>query len=218
MTRISNCIKSFLRDDDGATATQSFQVTVVNPPLSVTADDQTVSEGSLFTLTGVSFRDASAYAAWLSKATGRTYRLLSEAEWEYVARAGIKTAFWWGDGISAAQANYDGNHTVGPGGQQGKYLERTMPVNCFAPNPWGLYQVHGNVWEWCEDSWHENYHGAPTDGSVWQGGDTSSRAVRGGSWFVSPMYLRAAARVRYRYPDMNLGCRLGRLLVPPRTL
>lgn len=94
----------------------------------------------------VSWNDATAYAAWLSKKTGKIYRLLSEAEWEYVARAGTTTAFSWGDEISAEQANYDGNYTYGDG-SKGKYRQKTVPVDSFDPNPWGLYQMHGNVWE-----------------------------------------------------------------------
>ncbi|MGH6814968.1 MAG: SUMF1/EgtB/PvdO family nonheme iron enzyme [Hyphomicrobiaceae bacterium] len=133
------------------------------------------------------------YLPWLSRKTGRTYRLLSEAEWEYVARAGATTPFWWGSSISTAQANYNGNFTYG-NGSKGEYRQRTLPVGSFEPNPWGLYQVHGNVREWCEDNWHDNYQGAPEDGSVWQGGNTSLRVVRGGSWFDVPRVLRAAFR------------------------
>ena len=110
--------------------------------------------------------DADAYCRWLAKATGKPYRLPSEAEWEYACRAGTTTAFWWGDGISTDQANYDGEFAFGPGGQKGKYLQRTLPVESFAATPWGLYQVHGNVWEYCADPWHGTYDGAPVDGSV----------------------------------------------------
>ena len=94
--------------------------------------------------------------AWLSRKTGKTYRLLSEAEREYVARAGTTTPFWWGSTISTSQANYDGNYTYG-GGPKGEYRQKTVPVDSFQPNPWGLYQVHGNVWEWVEDCWNDSY-------------------------------------------------------------
>ncbi|MCB1509456.1 MAG: SUMF1/EgtB/PvdO family nonheme iron enzyme [Hyphomicrobiaceae bacterium] len=138
--------------------------------------------------------DAKAYADWLSKCTDKPYRLLSEAEWEYVARAGTTTPFWWGSSISTSQANYDGNFTYGSGAK-GEYRKRTVPVGEFEPNPWGLYQVHGNAWEWCEDVWHDSYNGAPADGSAWlTGGDKSRRVVRGGSWDNDPRNLRAAYR------------------------
>ena len=163
----------------------------------------------------VSWDDAIAYCSWLQKMTGQQYRLLSEAEWEYVCRAGTETPFWWGDQISTEQANYNGNHTYGSG-SKGEYREKTVPVDHFKPNPWGLYQVHGNVWEWCADPWHENYNGAPEDGSVWQGGDTSLRVVRGGAWYNTPQYLRSANRGRGNSDLRNdgLGFRVSRTLTP----
>ena len=161
----------------------------------------------------MSWEDAKAYVSWLAQKTGKAYRLLSEAEWEYVARAGTATAFWWGDSISTRQANYDGNHTF-RGGPKGEYRQQTVPVGSFEPNPWGLYQVHGNVWEWCVDNWHADYKGAPQDGSVWQGGDVSLRVLRGGSWFSFPLVLRSA--VRYGVPPVYrvsyVGFRLARTL------
>jgi hypothetical protein len=93
----------------------------------------------------VSFEDAMAYVAWLSRKTGKSYRLLSEAEWEYVTRAGTATVFWWGDTISTAQANYDGNYTFGHGGK-GEYRKKTVPVNSFEPNPWGLTMYTAMSW------------------------------------------------------------------------
>jgi len=145
----------------------------------------------------VSWVDAKSYAAWLSRKTGRTYRLLSEAEREYVTRAGTTTPFWWGSSISASQANYDGSSSY-RGGSKSEYRQKTVPVDSFRPNPWGLYQVHGNVWEWVEDCNHDSYAGAPTDGSAWLSGDCTSRIVRGGSWYSDPRFLRAA--LRYWYP------------------
>ena len=112
----------------------------------------------------VSWDDAKAYVGWLSRKTGKTYRLLSEAEREYVTRAGTTTPFWWGTSISTQQANYNGNYTYGTGAT-GVSRRQTVLVDSFQPNPWGLYQVHGNVWEWTEDCWHDNYSGAPSDGS-----------------------------------------------------
>jgi formylglycine-generating enzyme required for sulfatase activity len=165
---------------------------------------------------GINWDDAKAYADWLSRKTGKTYRLLSEAEREYVTRAGTTTAFWWGETISTSQANYDGNYSF-RGGTKEEYRQKTVPVDSFAPNPWGLYNVHGNVWEWVEDVWHEDYEDAPADGSAWvQGGDASRRVVRGGSWLNVPQSLRSATRnssssdLRVSY----LGFRVARTLTP----
>ena len=134
----------------------------------------------------VSTEDAEAYLAWLSQMTGTLYRLPSEAEWEYACRAGTTTPFWTGETISTDQANYDGNHTYGSG-EKGEYRKQTVPVGSFDANSFGLYDMHGNVWEWCADPWHENYDGAPTDGSAWlDGGDASQAVVRGGSWYNFP--------------------------------
>jgi len=143
----------------------------------------------------VSWDDAVAYCVWLSQQTGRAYRLPSEAEWEYAARAGTSTAYWWGNGIDPSLANYDGNDTY-TGGRQGEYRKQTLPVDSFQSNPFGLYQVHGNVREWCRDRWHGDYAGAPTDGSAWESGADTSRVVRGGSWNGYPGWCRAASHLR----------------------
>ncbi|MDS4031748.1 MAG: formylglycine-generating enzyme family protein [Candidatus Contendobacter sp.] len=129
----------------------------------------------------VSWEDAVAYCAWLSSETGAPYRLPSEAEWEYAARGVTKTAFWWGDEIDPTRANYNGNHTY-RNGARGEYRRRTVPVDDFQPNPFGLYQVHGNVWEWVQDSWYGDYQNAPADGSAWEETDGGPRVLRGGSW------------------------------------
>ena len=128
----------------------------------------------------INWPDAKAYAAWLASATGKIYRLLSEAEREYVARAGTTTPFWWGSTITMDQAKYKGSTTV--------------PVDTFAPNPWGLYNVHGNVDEWTEDCWNESNAGNPRDGRPRTTGDCAYRILRGGSWSRSPKYLRSANR------------------------
>ena len=141
----------------------------------------------------VSWNDARAYTSWISKVTGKHYRLLSEAEREYATRAGTVTPFWWGSSISPTQANYDGRGTYG-GGPRGEYLQKTVSVESFAANPWGLYQVHGNVYEWVEDCWNPNYENAPSDGRAWLTGDCNSRVLRGGSRSVIPRNLRAANR------------------------
>ena len=165
----------------------------------------------------VSWDDAKGYAAWLSRKTGKTYRLLSEAEREYAARAGTTTAFWWGPSISTRQANYDGNFSYA-GSPKGEYRQRTLPVDSFEANPWGLYQVHGNVWEWMEDCWHDSYQGAPGDGSAWATNcsDAGRRVVRGGSWYSYPRFLRSANRYWFTTVDRVsfLGFRLARTLNP----
>ena len=131
--------------------------------------------------------DAKAYAAWLSEQTDKRYRLPSEAEWEYAARAGTTTEYSWGDEIGRNQANYDGSKS--------EWGNKTSPVGSFAANPFGLYDMHGNVYEWVADFWHENYEGAPSDGSAWTtGGDDSIAVLRGGSWVNNPRELRSACR------------------------
>src|SRR5262245_22588978 len=127
------------------------------------------------------WEDARAYVRWIAEKTLRPYRLLSEAEREYVTRAGTAPPFWWGGSISSEQANYGGDFKYGCGGR-GVYRQRTARVDSFVPNPWGLYQVHGNVYEWVQDCWNRNYEGAPSDGSAWLTGDCARRVMRGGSW------------------------------------
>jgi formylglycine-generating enzyme required for sulfatase activity len=151
----------------------------------------------------VTWDDAQAYVEWLRQKTGKSYRLLSDAEWEYAARAGTTTPFWQGASITPEQANYDNDFIyggspkgyvhVGDDSQNNK--KKTTPVKSFQPNPWGLYQVHGNVWEWCEDCWNDNYEGAPTDGSARTTGPMTSadecccRVVRGGSFYDPPVHV-----------------------------
>ena len=158
----------------------------------------------------VSWDDVQQYVAWFSKMTGRPYRLLSEAEWEYAARAGTTTAYSWGDEIGKNNANCRGC---------GSRWDRTRiaPVGSFAPNQFGLYDMHGNVWEWVEDCLHTNYEGAPEDGSAWIAqGDCSFRVARGGSWYHVPEVLRAANRGKNASGsrDDGLGFRVGRTLTP----
>jgi formylglycine-generating enzyme required for sulfatase activity len=144
----------------------------------------------------VTWHDAQAYCAWLSEQTGQRYRLPSEAEWEYACRAGSMTPFHWGNDITTQQANYNGSHAyIGEAG--GLYRQMTLPVGQFQPNAFGLYDCHGNVWEWCEDHWHSCYLQAPVDGSAWVDGDGNCRVVRGGSWYFYPFKLRSA----FRYYD-----------------
>jgi formylglycine-generating enzyme required for sulfatase activity len=159
----------------------------------------------------VTWDDAQKYVAWLSQMTGKTYRLLSEAEYEYAARAGTQTAYPWGDEIGKNNADCNGC-----GSQWDN--RRPAPVGSFAANRFGLYDMVGNVFGWVEDCSHNNYDGAPTDGSAWiEGGNCRDRVVRGGSWSVSPDYLRSASGLRLTSDirNFNLGFRLGRTLVVP---
>lgn len=163
----------------------------------------------------VNWEDTKAYAAWLSKKTGKTYRLLSEAEREYAARAGTVTPFWWGSSITPEQANYDGGHVYEGGGQKGEYRRKTMPVKSFQPNKWGLYQVHGNVNEWTEDCWNSSYDNAPSDGSTNLAGNCNGGVLRGGSSRSFPRDLRAAYREGLRSHRSNvIGFRVARTLTP----
>jgi formylglycine-generating enzyme required for sulfatase activity len=144
----------------------------------------------------VSWNDAAEYAKWLIVQTGERYRLPSESEWEYAARGGTETSYWWGDELKAAMANFAKSDSRW-GGKQ------TSPVGSFPPNSFGLYDTAGNVWEWVQDSWHEDYKGAPTDGSAWEEKGGGRRVIRGGSWFDGPDFLRSSNRLRgiagYRY-------------------
>jgi formylglycine-generating enzyme required for sulfatase activity len=161
----------------------------------------------------VSWNDAKAYAAWLSSSTGKNYRLLSEAEREYVARAGSTTPFWWGTAISTDQANYDGRITYA-GGAKGEWRQATVPVDSFAANRWGLTNVHGNVWEWTEDCWNEKNAGNPGDGLARVTGDCTLHVIRGGSWNNAPHSIRSARRNRNPSAsrDGYIGLRVARTL------
>lgn len=138
----------------------------------------------------VSWEDAQEYVRWLSRKTGKTYRLPSESEWEYAARAGSTGPFHFGSTISTEQANYNGDYTYGEG-TEGVYREQTVPVGSFPANGFGLHDVHGNVWEWVEDCWHSylEYFETPSDGSAWNSGDCRNRLLRGGSWGNLPRFL-----------------------------
>ena len=137
----------------------------------------------------VSWNDAQIYIEWLNLETGLVHRLPSEAEWEYACRAGTSTRFWWGDDLSGKIALVCANF--------GHNNKGTTAVGSFKPNPWGLYDMSGNVWEWTQYCWHNSYEGAPSDGSAWLAGDRSERVLRGGSWVSNPINLRSANRDDY---------------------
>jgi len=159
----------------------------------------------------VSWHDAKAYAAWLSSITGKQYRLLSEAEREFAARAGSASPFWWGSTISTDQANYDGRIAYA-GGPTGEWRDSTVAVDSFLSIPWGLYNVHGNVWEWTEDCWNEKNAGNPGDGTARLNGECSLRVVRGAGFGNAPHTLRAARREREPADNRlaNFGFRVAR--------
>jgi formylglycine-generating enzyme required for sulfatase activity len=149
------------------------------------------------------------YLPWLSLKTGRSYRLLTETEWEYTARAGTTTPFSTGRIITTDQANFDGNLTYG-GSAKGQQRRKSVEVGSFQPNAFGLYDMHGNVWEWVEDCYRDSYAGAPTDSSA----VGCSRVLRGGSWSSAPGELRSANRRRELPDNRNslFGFRLARTL------
>jgi formylglycine-generating enzyme required for sulfatase activity len=156
-------------------------------------------------LINITWDDAQRYVAWLSKMTGKLYRLLTEAEWEYAARAGTTTAYTFGDDSALL-----GKH----GWYKANSDSKPHPVGTKHPNPWGLHDMEGNVWQWVQDCYNVNYLGAPTDGSAWTSSGCSSRVLRGGSWISDPKYLRSACR-EYRSPDVrsdNRGLRVARSL------
>jgi formylglycine-generating enzyme required for sulfatase activity len=145
-------------------------------------------------LVDVTWEEANAYIDWLNQKTGKRYRLPSEAEWEYAARAGTTTAFAFGDTISTKQANYDGTTAFGEG-QVGENRQQTVPVGSFPPNRFGLYDMHGNAWEWTEDCFVDGYgDDAPKNGGAYRVRDCGEHVVRGGSWVDPPQDLRSAAR------------------------
>ena len=174
-------------------------------------------------VTCVSHNDALAYIAWLNQRSGATYRLPSEAEWEYAARAGSVTERFWGeeadkacdfanvhDEVSKAEnTGFDWTHHKCRDG-----YAQTAPVGAYRPNAIGLYDILGNVWEWTQDCWNASYKGAPADGSAWEAGNCVVRVVRGGSWFINPQLVRSASRFRFTADDasFNLGFRLARTL------
>jgi formylglycine-generating enzyme required for sulfatase activity len=148
-------------------------------------------------VTNVSWSDAKRFVIWLAGAARKPYRLPSEAEWEYAARGGTQTKYWWGDKLQPDMANCKNCTDVAA-------AEQPVRVGSFMPNPFGLYDMGGGVDQWVEDCWHRNYHGAPSDGSPWIEGDCLSHVIRSGSWNNDSRYVRPANRDSYdtnvRYP------------------
>jgi formylglycine-generating enzyme required for sulfatase activity len=167
--------------------------------------DPSEFKGDRLPVEQISWHDAVEFCDRLTIQTNRQYRLPTEAEWEYACRAGTKTPFHFGETISTDYVNYDGTDETygayGPG-TKGEYRKETTPIDHFGvANAYGLCDMHGNVFEWCQDHWHSNYDGAPDNASAWLTEDESSRRIiRGGSWYFSPRYCRSAYR-SYNFPD-----------------
>lgn len=145
---------------------------------------------STLPMSNVSWDDARQYLDWLSRKTGKAYRLPSEAEWEYAASGGSKTRFWWGDKVGKSNANCNDCGSQWDG-------KSPAPVGSFKPNPFGLYDVHGNLWEWTKDCVNRSYEGAPSDGTAWLRGDCLGRMLRGGAWNLDADYMRTTRRHNY---------------------
>jgi formylglycine-generating enzyme required for sulfatase activity len=164
-------------------------------PSSFRGDDRPVEN--------VLWNDAQEFCGKLSQMTGKEYRLPAEAEWEYACRAGTTPPFAFGANLSSAQANFNGSYPYG-GAAKGVNRQETTPVGSFAPNNFGVYDMHGNVWEWCQDWYHENYNGAPEDGQAWESvGKQGYRVWRGGSWGVQGYDCRSAVRGFGDSPDFR---------------
>ena len=189
------------------------------PGLAVTGFPQTDRDPAVC----VNWADARAYVAWLSEKTGKSYRLLSESEWEYAARGGTRTSRHWGESASGQCGYANGADRTAKGRYSGWTVAEcddghvwTAPVGTFKANGFGLHDVLGNVWEWVEDCWNDSYSGAPSDGSAWESGNCGRRVLRGGSWVNQPRNLRSAYRLRLvtglRLSDT--GFRVARTLAP----
>jgi formylglycine-generating enzyme required for sulfatase activity len=162
----------------------------------------------------VSWNNAVNFCRKLSERTGRHYRLPSEAEWEYACRAGTKTPFHFGKTINTDLVNYAGNYSYGAA-KKGEDRQTTTVVGSFPANPFGLYDMHGNVWEWCADQWHPNYDNAPVDGRAWTVAGTKSHVIRGGSWNYVPWLCRSASRLDYDHRLVNVGFRVALQIATP---
>jgi formylglycine-generating enzyme required for sulfatase activity len=165
------------------------------PPYAMKIADDSFKRSGRQPVVRVSFDEAEEFCARLSRKTGRTYRLPTEAEWEYASRAGTSTAFAFGATISRELVVHDGEaiRRADPD----RAHPTTRPVGSLGiANGFGLYDMHGNVWEWCQDYWHNTYQGVPVDGSAWKSGESRNRVLRGGSWYATAEFCRAAARNR----------------------
>ncbi len=186
----------------------------------VMGDNRSHFKGANRPVERVCWHDAVKFCEKLSAKAQRQFRLPSEAEWEYACRAGTTTPFYCGKTISTDQANYNGNRTY-RSGKPGTYRQQTTDVGSFLPNAFGLYDMHGNVYEWCLDHWHSRYEGAPTDGSAWIDQDAeenATRVMRGGSWFNYPRNCRSACRCFSAPVNVNYNIGFRVVCSAPRTL
>jgi len=163
----------------------------------------------------ISWNDAQQYVRWMSTLTGENYRLPTESEWEYAARAGSATRFNTGRCIETTDANFRGKNPA-RGCSSGQFRKITTSVQSFSPNAWGLHDMHGNAFEWTQDCWNEKYIGAPANGSAWMKGDCSRAVLRGGSWYSNGEFLRSAARTSSLrdFPSSQIGFRIAKDLTP----
>lgn len=176
-------------------------------------------QGSKRPVEKVSWYDAVQFCRKLSQITGKKYQLPSEIQWEYACRAQTTTPFHFGETITTDLANYHGDRTYGSG-IKGIYREQTTDVGEFPANSFGIYDMHGNLYEWCEDCWHDNYQGAPVDGSAWvdgEGDENYHRVLRGGSWYNDPVHCRSSARLGFipDYINFSLGFRVSCIATKP---
>jgi len=190
-------LRSFFLGQTPVTQAQ-WKVVAGWPKLDVElSPDPSSFKGANRPVENVSWKEAVEFCRRLSRSSKRKYTLPSEAQWEYACRAGTITSFAFGETLSPELANYDGTYTYGTG-PKGSYKEETTDVGSFPANAWGLHDMHGNVWEWCLDQWHDNDQAAPVDGRAWveDGSEERSRLLRGGSWLYYPRYCRSASRLK----------------------
>jgi formylglycine-generating enzyme required for sulfatase activity len=160
--------------------------------VAVTGKNPSTFQGDKLPVESISWNNAMSFCEELTKRTGKTYTLASEAQWEYACRAGTRSPFYFGESINTDLVNYNGNYSYGLVHKE-KYRQKTVEVGLI-PNAFGLYNMHGNVSEWCLDDWNSNYEGAPNDGSAWLNANSRWKVVRGGAWSTSPQDCRSASR------------------------
>lgn len=212
-------VATFFMDKYPVTQAQWRFVAALEPVERELEADPSHFKGDNHPVEQVSWYEAVEFCDRLSAYTKRPYQLPTEAEWEYACRAGTTTPFHFGDAITTDIANYDGNYIYGDG-SKGEYRETTTPVDQLDnANAYGLSDMHGNVYEWCQDYWHNSYEGAPTDGSAWSNDDEKARRVaRGGSWIFSPRHCRSACRSDYSPGDRDYDIGFRVSCVAPKAL
>ena len=198
-------VSSFFMAEFPVTQAQWREIASLRPVKRWLNPDPSYFKGNLLPVEQVSWHDAIEVCARLRRLTGKNYRLPSEAEWEYACRAETTTPYYFGENLDQSLANYDGN------------VGKTTPLGSYRPNAFDLQDLHGNIWEWCQDPWHQNYQNAPTDGSSWNENNSQSifRILRGGSWYFDPRNCRSANRVGYDagYWNYGIGFRLALFLL-----